>query len=494
MSLNNLYERLGIPRNASSHEVQQAYRDAARRLHPDVNIEPGATEHFINIKEAYEILSNPHSRAAYDKNAQSPEKRVHPVRIDIQYSRPAMQYSSEDQIIYALVHMDILPDSVPLEEPPPPLNVALILDTSTSMKGARLDIVKATAIELIRQFRPQDFVSIIAFDDRAEVALSAGSHINVRKAESRIHALRASGGTEIFKGLEEGYQQVQRHYQATHINHIILITDGHTYGDESACLKLADQAANQDIGLSSLGIGGKWNDILLDDLASRTGGNCLYVRNPQDIRNLLTQKLERLGQTYVERSALNFQLGPNIHLSYAFRLKPEVGILPTHTPLKVGSLPKRGHQRILLEFIVEPLPKGIHQALLMDGEFTFSIPAKSASYQIPLNLVLPVQDKVPIGTPSHLITKALSKLTLYRMQEKAQDELSEGDYNSARKRLKNIATHLLSQGQIALATTILREADHIQTSQQLSEEGKKHIKYGTRSLLLPDGNNQDYET
>ncbi len=489
----NLYERLGISEYASQDEILRAYRKAARRLHPDVNVEAGATEHFINIKEAYEVLIDPHKRAAYDQNIPQTQKPAQPVRIDIQYSQTVIQHSTEPQLIYAHIEMEILPDPTLSDEPPPPLNVALVLDTSTSMKGARLDIVKATAIELIRQLRPQDTVSIIAFNDKAKIAIPSGSHANSRKAEGRIHALHARGGTEIFKGLEAGFKEVQRNYRPSYTNHIILITDGHTYGDEKDCQDLADAAAQKGIGLSSLGIGGRWNDVLLDDLATRTGGNCLYVHKPKDIRDLLTKKLNRLQQAYAEQMSLDFRCGSGINLNYAFKLAPESGALSLESPVKLGSLPKGNHLQVLLELIVDPMPIEVKEALLIDGDFLFEIPSKSASYQIPIMLCRSVDANPPPETPSPKITKALSKLTLYRIQEKAREEISKGELAKASTRLKYIATHLLAQGEPELAQVVLTEAAQIEERQDLSEEGKKRIKYGTRALL-PAGNNQVSES
>ena len=490
----NLYNRLGVSQSASVAEIKKAYRDAARRLHPDVNIEAGATEHFLNVKEAFEILVDPDSRTAYDNDLPPQDIKTQPVRIDILYSKNAIQHSHEQQLIYVHLDIEILPDPSLENLPAPPLNVALVLDTSTSMKGARLEVVKATAIELLRQLRPQDYLSIITFNDRAEIALKAGSQVKIRHAEGNIRSLRASGGTEIFKGLEAGLNEIKRHFRPEQTNHIILITDGHTYGDGVACQNLANDAAKNDIGISSLGIGGKWNDILLDDLATRTGGNCIYIQNPQTIQELLTQKLRRLENAFVERIRLNFQTGPGATLNYAFRLKPEIGVLPTTSPLRLGALPRRGSQQILFEFIMDPIPPEVQYALLIDGEATFDNPSHSTSYRIPISFTRPTQPNAPSGSPSATITKALSKLTLYRMQEEAQAEIKRGQLVEASKRLKNVATHLLSQGEIELARIVVREAEGLHTKQNLSEDGKKQIKYGTRNLLLPGGLPQDSET
>ena len=63
----DFYEILGVPRTASADEIQQAYRKLARTYHPDVNKDPGAEERFKEISEAYDVLSDPDTRARYDR-------------------------------------------------------------------------------------------------------------------------------------------------------------------------------------------------------------------------------------------------------------------------------------------------------------------------------------------------------------------------------------------------------------------------------------------
>lgn len=258
----DFYELFGLARNASVEEIRQAYFEAARRLHPDKNLAPGETELFLGVQEAYETLSNPKKRAKYDETLPPETKPDKPLDLKISYSRKSLLHLEEPQLIYSILELSI-PENV-TAPPSPSLNLCLVLDRSTSMQGANMDVVKATAIQIMRKLKPQDIFSVIAFSDRAEVVIPATRSTDLAKQEAYIHMLQTSGGTEIFSGLEMGYKEILRNLSRSQINHIILLTDGRTYGDEPKCLDLAQQASNQRIGISGLGIGSEWNDNFLD--------------------------------------------------------------------------------------------------------------------------------------------------------------------------------------------------------------------------------------
>ena len=61
------YEVLGVNKNASADEIKRAYRKMAKKYHPDVNKSADAEEKFKEVNEAYEVLSDPDKKAAYDR-------------------------------------------------------------------------------------------------------------------------------------------------------------------------------------------------------------------------------------------------------------------------------------------------------------------------------------------------------------------------------------------------------------------------------------------
>ena len=63
----DLYELLGVDRDADGDAIKKAYRRLARQYHPDVNPDPDAQERFKEISRAYEVLSDQQKRAAYDR-------------------------------------------------------------------------------------------------------------------------------------------------------------------------------------------------------------------------------------------------------------------------------------------------------------------------------------------------------------------------------------------------------------------------------------------
>ncbi len=479
------YSLLGIPHNATPEEIRNAYFQIVRTLHPDTNSEEGAQEKFLEVQKAYEVLSNLKKKAEYDASLPADVRAGPEISVGVKYSMQVIPVLDEPQLVYALVDMactaDISKDKLPQS------HVCLALDRSTSMQGPRMDMVKASALNLLHQLRSNDILSVVSFSDRAEIVVPPTRASALTKSDHRISMLQTGGGTEILQGMALGIQQLRRTDRA-HVRHLVLLTDGHTYGDEEGCIKLAREAAEEGISISVLGIGHEWNDELMDRIASLSGGNVMPVSTPRDLENYLMQKLAELEMVYARGLKFQFEGEPGVQLRYAFRINPSIGPLDTASPMLLGDIQHRRSVTFLLEFVVPPVTEPVEHYALARGQVWMEIPSRSSErVRIFLELDLPTQSDVRPEPPPSMVVEALSKLTLYRLQEKVRAEVGEGQIDKATRHLHYLATHLLSQGDRELAHTVLLEAEHVQQSRRFSGEGEKRIKYGTRALMLPPG-------
>jgi Ca-activated chloride channel family protein len=480
------YELLGLPEDATQDEIRHAYRQLVLRLHPDKNPNKGETDLFIDIQKAYEFLSDPKKKNDYDQRLPQELELQSPLGIKTFYSQSSLSKLSEPQLLYVLLELTIKPDTQ-LWSSSVPLNVSLVVDCSTSMRGFRLDTVKLTAIDILRKLQPNDIFSLVKFNDWAELLIAPGNISGLKSAEMKVQLLQAGGGTEIFKGLELGFSQVEQFRSNQRVNHIILITDGRTYGDEAYCERLAEQAATLGIGISALGIGTKWNDKFLDHITSQTGGICKYIPDGGDIRNSIMEEISRLGSNLTEKISLNYQLSQAIKLSAAYRLQPDPSSLDINAPLILGNIPHLGLLSVMFEFTINDLPQNTSQFTLAKGFLDLEIPRHTlkSRYIHRLQFDCPISLTSDKTLPPPAIMNAMTILSVLHLQERARIAMSIGDYSSAAHHMEYLASHLQNKGEENLAQSVMNEVSYIRHNQSFSEEGQKRIKYGTRALLLP---------
>ena len=349
------YDLLGVSRTATPEEIRQAYRELALRYHPDRNINPSDTEIFIEIGDAYETLIDPALRAKYDSyldELEAEQISTAPFIYRVIHSRDKLLQLGEPQVHYML--LDIMPSSeIPTSRAP--INLSIVVDRSTSMQGQRLDQVRNATLSILSELTLQDRATVVAFSDHAELIVSTEQASEISSARARMSLLQAGGGTEIGQGLKLGLNQLQENYIRDGVNHLILLTDGRTYGDEDLCVQLADVSATHGIIINSVGIGSDWNDRLVDAITSRTGGNVVFLDSPRTIGAFLQRIFESLGRVYASRMRLNGNLAQQVDLRSAFRLLPEPMPLSDSLPIILGELGREAKIQVLLELIIHPI-------------------------------------------------------------------------------------------------------------------------------------------
>jgi Ca-activated chloride channel family protein len=418
-------------------------------------------------------------------------KEVPAVGINVFYGRSNISILEEAQLFYVLLEMDTPKEPNPKDLPP--IHACLVLDRSNSMRGERIEMVRANVSQLARKLRSKDRLSIIAFSDRAEVIMSPRELDEPNAVDLVLNKIQVGGATEIFQGLSMGYDIIQRFSRDSMIKQLIMITDGHTYGDEPDCLELASRARLDGIGINALGIGDEWNDVFLDQLASLSGGNAVYINRSEDLTQFIENKVRSISVSYARKVEWSINIDAPIELRYVFRIHPDVTPLGNESPIPLGTIEYGKKTSVILEFKLPPVKAEQTELTLLKGVITMLVPSLANPYaRYPITLSRQTREGWQAEKPPTAVLQAMSKITLYRLQEKARHEVQVGNIPKATRHLQHLATHLLAQGDRELAKTVLIEADHIQRTHGFSKEGDKKIKYGTRALFLlpsPSGRN-----
>jgi Ca-activated chloride channel homolog len=108
-----------------------------------------------------------------------------------------------------------------------PLNIAVVIDHSGSMAGAKIEKTKQAAMQLINQLTPRDNLALVEFDNTVEV-LFPSQHVVDREAlKAQVQRIQPGGSTALYAGVEAGGNQLLEIESRTdRINRVILLSDG----------------------------------------------------------------------------------------------------------------------------------------------------------------------------------------------------------------------------------------------------------------------------
>ena len=479
------YATLELGPSATLEEIKASYRTLALRFHPDTSSTPDAEERFRQVQEAYEILSDPQQRGAYDQWREQ-EGLVEASALSMRQtvSHRVMPLLSEEQILYVL--LEVFPNPS-LEIRRLPFNLCLVIDRSTSMQGVRLQRVKDATNFIIDFLDDFDVFSMVTFSDRAEVVIPAQSNIDKTFAKSRVSMIRSAGGTEILQGMLAGLNEIERWRSKDTVNHLILLTDGQTYGGEQECIEEAIAAGQRQISITAMGIGQDWNDRLMDEIAQRSGGTSTYIDSASRVTTVFRECIHTLATVVARDINLTLRLTEGTRIHQVHRVAPELEQLSVERGvITLGQLGAEQPCSLMLELLVGPQPAG--RARIAQLELSAEVPSHSKRHQLAKTDVevemaqdLDLGESVP---PS--IVSALGKLAIYKMQERTMVDLEQGEIEKASQRLETMATRLLNIGENELAKAALLEAGRLARTGHISPEGRKRIRYGTRGLsILP---------
>lgn len=167
-----------------------------------------------------------------------------------------------------------------------PVNVALVLDRSGSMSGARIAAAKEAARMAIDRLAGEDVLALVTYNHGVDVLQPAGRLTSHSDVKARVGQLVAGGRTALFAGVEEGARQVRRHFSPHRVNRVILLSDGLANVGPSRPAELAElgrRLAADGISVTTIGLGLDYNEDLMQRLAAASDGNHAFVEKPEKL-------------------------------------------------------------------------------------------------------------------------------------------------------------------------------------------------------------------
>ena len=175
-----------------------------------------------------------------------------------------------------------------------PVNVALVLDKSGSMKGKRMEAAKEAARMALSRLGRDDYVSLVAYNHNVNVLSRAGrvsgSYDSLR---DQINRLTADGTTALYAGVDEGGRQVRDYYSDRRVNRVILMSDGlANVGPSSPAdlAKLGQELGAKGISVTTIGLGLSYNEDLMSRLALASDGNHAFAKTPDDLVDIFNSE------------------------------------------------------------------------------------------------------------------------------------------------------------------------------------------------------------
>ena len=240
-----------------------------------------------------------------------------------------------------------------------PLNIALVIDRSGSMQGARIEGARAAAMMAIDRLGPRDIVSVVSYDDRVEVEIPATRATDPSRIKDKIRQLTPRGSTAIHAGLLGGLGEIRKFQSRDAINRIILLSDGLANVGPSSpehFARLGREIAGEGITVSTIGLGLGYNEDLMSKLAINADGSHVFVQEPADLAGFLNREIDDIQSIFAQDISVTIEL--ERHARPIRSLGRDAEIKPDRISWKLGQL-VGGTEQVLLAEIESPADLGV---------------------------------------------------------------------------------------------------------------------------------------
>ncbi len=351
-----------------------------------------------------------------------------------------------------------------------PLNISLVIDRSGSMDGEPLEQAKRACALVVDMLEPTDVLSVITFEDGADIVMPARRMTNKALVKDYISRIHAGNTTNLYEGLVTACQQVASVKTETSLNRVLLLTDGEpTVGTKdfpSIIGQVGEQKA-RGITVSTLGYGSDFSEELLSGIARRSGGNYYYASQPQALPGIFQREVELLLRITARNLRLRVYLPRGVSVRQVYGRQPVFG--PRTAEVTLSDVEQGSGLSSLWELEMTPRPAGTYRVaraeLLYDDAITGRPEKLSAEAVVDFTtdrplIVSGVNPRVGGEAAVAQAARSLDKAALALRAQQIDPEQAVGEMQQAKELL-------LEQGKSAQAEQVAEAIQSINGGAQL---------------------------
>ncbi len=362
----------------------------------------------------------------------------------------------------------------------PPVNLALVIDRSGSMAGDKIEKAREAAIEAVQQLAADDIVSVVIYDDAAEVLVPAQRRRDGRQIAQAIRGIEPGGSTALYDGVKHGAEEVRRHLEDRRFVHrVILLSDGLANRGPSSPAelgRLGRELMREGISVTTIGLGLGFNEDLMTQLAQRSDGNTYFVENSDDLPRIFAAELGDVLSIVARRVVVEINFPAGVRpLAFVGR---EGKIDGQRAELSLNQIYGGQEKFALVEVEVSPRKSGA-ESTLATARVTFedALQAREATLSAKRNVTFSADPSLMVKSANHQVQADYAVNVLAVAKDEAVALVDAGKRAEAGQHLRERAAKLQAVGRAYSNLAVTAAAAPMQaTADTLAREGLDNAK------------------
>ena len=324
-----------------------------------------------------------------------------------------------------------------------PVNLAVVIDRSGSMQGAKIAQARRAASRLVEMLNENDRLAIVHYGTDVEVLPGIfATPENKVKMQRFIANISENGGTNIGDGLVAGQAQIEKAKSDFRVNRLLLLSDGNpTVGITSpnGLANVVRRVRDAGISVTSLGVGADFNEDLMQKLADVGGGSYGFISNAEATAALFERDLQQAATMVARGAALQLTPPPGVRFVQVFgRPVSQSGETVT---VSLPDFSARQVEKVVVQLAVSPNSRG-GSVDIGSFQLTYNdlLTEKPADARVSLAAMVTEDGTLAMNKRDKDATVLATKARAAANYKLAADAIERGDFGFAQQTLQKNET------------------------------------------------------